>query len=1362
MSRVVKRRLYIIIALVMSVMMIIAALPSGWSDSLRVKAAGFNVNAKNVYFDTYNLPNKDIWLKQDVYLQIQGWNDLQKGKRINGTDIIYWDFTSNDLSSGGQCIIILGSDWDYINSHDFYRTTVSSFAIRDIQSNGQYCTWAGNVSDINGHKVYNITSSSTAVDHSPKPEIYDEFVQQPQDTRKVYFDATFSKLSYEKDVSENGENMPKNVFYHSMPYQGDRIYYYAKNSYGTTISGKMWREGTTDLWYAYIPTGFTKIRFTSWNNPRNENAAANGDGTGMTDIPTDITEPTFCADTGDTAVYVGGNRGGYWKEKDAVKVAPGNENVVPLTEGSFTEKADTLYLNSTIYDYYSDYELNGNNRVDYPVNVLKTDSDNHASTDMFPSYRNWVPFRQLAQALSDYYKDKGVPSKNTIYTGHFQPTVEGWGYIFSGIGDTLNLYGWSGNDNQSFQANNNSCKSINSSNDPKDAKNYRYATQGIAANELLNGNIAMSTSNGSVEMPFFSSKFLGGSNSKNAKLGEVYENAAFPFTKVDRDNNGIYYWSFDSAATTLKLRKNNNDDTKSVYPYYLETMRMTFTSNNDNQDRKTEASRAGSENIIRADRNATESATGYEWSKNLVSSGAMNKVKEDKNNNISINDYPSNKYGYLPLNSEDINETKKAGAAKYNYGFGTKLEFEFGLTNDGNIVTTNKNGERVSAATTFNFSGDDDVWVFVDDKLVLDIGGDHGRTSGCINFSKATSYDYVYTYKKDDSNDAITVKRNVPASSVFVSDVKDSANNPTKYSNSDSNTLYVESLWDKLGISGDDAINKFYKEKHTLKFYYMERGMWESNLRIQFNFPEHDTIEVSKKLDKDDVNPLFYNFFANTAFDFKITNLVTHYGTERNYVEPGYSISQADIRDYGSALGPDSTAGTAPTLMAAAGAYYDLETATAVHKGQQLNNQGIVTLHDNESALFSKQFRRGSYIGVEETLPPDCDPNLYTTSWVLTEKGTGNTLKSGEGLKVNDGRIEPCDYTSGGSINDYIEEKNPGAILLRAHSSNAADINLDVAFTNKVNTGSLKVVKMKADGSEDISGPFTFTVKFTDIGGYKNSAPVTKQLTINKLGEEGAQSITGIPVGTAFSITEAAPRDGSVFDSVTSSDDTSTVSAAAARTITGVIGYVPRNNSKGEEETVTFTNKKQKEVISITVTKKWENIKGVTLPESVNFQLQRKTGNGQWEAVDNYRGFSLTKNDADATGTVSFDSTATWSKTIENLDKYSTGTTPYYYRILEYSADGSLMEENSMNFSPNYVAVYSNLTGVASTDNAPALTVTNTYSAIVMPETGAAPLFNFAMIGISAVGIAFIALLIYKRKLQTADVNTGERGGLNK
>ena len=95
---------------------------------------------------------------------------------------------------------------------------------------------------------------------------------------------------------------------------------------------------------------------------------------------------------------------------------------------------------------------------------------------------------------------------------------------------------------------------------------------------------------------------------------------------------------------------------------------------------------------------------------------------------------------------------------------------------------------------------------------------------------------------------------------------------------------------------------------------------------------------------------------------------------------------------------------------------------------------------------------------------------------------------------------------------------------------------------------------------------------------------------------------------------------------------------------------------------------------------------------------------------------------------------------------------PTIYRIVEYSASNALITANEGSYNTNYTVTYSSLNGVASTADSPTLTATNTYSPIVMPETGVSPMFNFAIIGISAVGISVIALLIYKRKLQKADI----------
>ena len=101
----------------------------------------------------------------------------------------------------------------------------------------------------------------------------------------------------------------------------------------------------------------------------------------------------------------------------------------------FTEDPNTKYVTSTLYDYYTDYELNGKNRDNYK------DNDNKAS------HRNWVTFREFDQALSDYYSNSGTTVPYPMYTGQFQPDAVGadgkeWGIRFSEIADKLNLYGY--------------------------------------------------------------------------------------------------------------------------------------------------------------------------------------------------------------------------------------------------------------------------------------------------------------------------------------------------------------------------------------------------------------------------------------------------------------------------------------------------------------------------------------------------------------------------------------------------------------------------------------------------------------------------------------------------------------------------------------------------------------------------------------------------------------------------------------------------------------------------------------------------------------------------------------------------------
>ena len=576
--------------------------------------------------------------------------------------------------------------------------------------------------------------------------------------KRIYYDATLSKLSYKG--TDGAVNDGKGI-----PYDDNSgVYIYATGDNLPEISaGKMTRDGDSDQYYYDLPAGYTRVRFASYA-VTNENAPQYGDATIMTEIPMGYTNPCFYGDTSDDVIYSQStNRGGYWDELGSVRDAENGKDadVVDIDQETFVEAPDTMYVNSTFYDYYTDYELNGNNR------------DNYRGTNTV-NQRNWVTFRQFDQALSDYYKENSVLIP--IYTGHFQPNWRedntDWGTLFSSISDTLNLYGYNGPDNQSgFMSTNNSTMDIHGS-----GGKYDFATQGLVSDTLSGGNLIVK--DGSAAEPHFDEDFINGNNSKNAKLGDVYNNVSFPFTKKDIDNNGVEYWYFDSADTTLAMKQD-----PSTGEYYLQ-------------------------------------AVGHQdWAKNVNSSSSTSGV--------------STTYGFFPFN-----ETSAAASAKnYNYGFGTKIEFTFRLTEDGNVL--DKNGNPVPI--TFEFSGDDDVWVFIDGNLALDVGGSHGRVTGEINFSGESS-----------------------TKSATVSNVKAGQGANTSGSN-------VESSFEIEGENGD---------VHTLTMFYMERGMWESNMRISFNFPDENEFAIEKQVDDSDVNQdLFAGLFDDASvFPFTIQNQATHYG----------------------------------------------------------------------------------------------------------------------------------------------------------------------------------------------------------------------------------------------------------------------------------------------------------------------------------------------------------------------------------------------------------------------------------------------------------------------------------------------------
>ena len=230
---------------------------------------------------------------------------------------------------------------------------------------------------------------------------------QPADGITVYYDATLSKLSYDK--TENVKNGGKGIPYS----ENGPIYFYARKDTSTTpYTGEMKiasEENYKDVYKVTLPKEYTKIRFAAYK-VNDENVAENGDATDLVDIPESMTNPCYYGDSSDDIIYQGtqGNRGGYWGEAYTVRDAEKGKNakVVDVPNGKEKRDADNLYVNTTIYDYYSDYELNGKNRDNYPKQENVT------------NHRIYQPFRQFNMALSDYYYANDVASP--LYWGNFQ------------------------------------------------------------------------------------------------------------------------------------------------------------------------------------------------------------------------------------------------------------------------------------------------------------------------------------------------------------------------------------------------------------------------------------------------------------------------------------------------------------------------------------------------------------------------------------------------------------------------------------------------------------------------------------------------------------------------------------------------------------------------------------------------------------------------------------------------------------------------------------------------------------------------------------------------------------------------------
>lgn len=1163
----------------------------------------------------------------------------------------------------------------------------------------------------------------------------------------------------------------------------DKMYCFLKDSNSNTVETVTMNKVTDphaadrQLWSCQIPPDggktYTEVQFSA---TKDQGATAQDNKTKVyttAEIPPILTEPCFFADDGDPSAYTSSNndvfRDGYWGEKSSLHDAESGKSltVVDIASGKFTQQVGTKYITSTLYDYYTDYELNGLNRDSAP--------------NISGSQRGFVTFEQFDRALSSAYT-KSDNVKYPLYTGHFEPTG---GASFAGVAKGMKLCGWGDpNGNQDQKALYNTFMAVNNSTyDDKgqQSTDYTRTFQGLVESKtsdgsanglpLLRAKDSTNTTNRALIDPHFNEDFLQGENSFNTVLGKVYKDVSFPFTKDAVFKNGTAgdpeanakYWYYDSSKASLYLKQDKGDG-----KYYLESP-------------------------IDGDGKPTTHAN----SKNINAS-----------------------HGFFPFNQT----VSTVGASQYNYGFGAKLQFDFTLTDDGQVVAGNDSNTKVPIK--FFFSGDDDVWVYIDGKLVLDVGGAHGKASGLLEFGKDnTVTPYVSSNKNTDNDNTMA----------YTTD----ANNKTVYFNQ--NPIKFTKTTDK-----PTQLDK-NRTTHTLTMFYMERGMWDSNMAVAFNFPDSNQLQVEKEVNVDKVNEEFKGLFTakdQKLFTFTLQNLATHYGAKpiadngtpkpvevgsnftasssdtdkttmkkdeapsdsdsqaykdqtvkwyaqgydkgsahrnlrygtmtltnplnienrdylsfdvyavgnpgdgvlstnylyltlvdnngkkmgcdansqksylntmlsgsvvmqndkwvtvklqlnkmpkdtdfdlsklskiligddyertvyfRNFVftaKPvanktvGFSVEQADIPDYGSVNNK--------TLMPASGAIF---TSSVASSGTQaVDTDGTFDLQDGETVTFTDQFRRGSYISLQEAE----NTALYDTRWEVYENGTlvntagtspsvSGTITTplqGDNTNPEDGRTETADTPSTGSNYDGSKPANANTLVFRSYAAPEEEFpELKVKFINTVKVGTLVIKKEQPnDETTALTGNYTFTVTFSNVGGIGLGSADSVQPMTNTIPVGGSWEITGIPVGTRFRVVETPPTDGSLKSVTCNATD------AKYDVDNGVRGTVTSDTTP---VTATFTNTAH-QLMDIEVEKQWKDAKDKPLTDKLPdiwVKLERRHVNdtsGKW---------------VDATSAVKLQynyMTGKWTHKFERLDKTDvnvTGNPEYVYRVAECASD---------------------------------------------------------------------------------------------